>query len=538
MNIPVNAFTWIMAVLPILVLLVLMAILQMGAVKAAPIGLLVASVSALVVYKAGLLHIGMEMIKGFWSALAVLIVVWPAIFLYEVVNEAKAFQVFRRSMGNFTKNELLQIMLLAWVFASFLQGITGFGVPVAVGAPLLIGIGMKPFWAIVITLLAHTWGNTFGTLAAAWDALAIQANMVDNPQMLSQTAMWATTFIWIWNFVSGVMLCWFYGKGRALKKGFLAVVVISTIQGGGQMLMGQWNTTLACFLPCCVSLVAVIVLGRTKWYSESWALEDSPIMDRSQAQSEEGSYPKDMSMNQAFLPYYALTAITLFILLVKPVKNFLGQFKVGFAFPEMVTGHGFVDEAVSSFSPIAPFTHAGMFLLASAIIGYFYFKSHGWIKEGGAAAIGRRTVKKTIPSSISVICFVAMSKVMSGTGQTSVMAQGIVSVMGQGYVALAPIVGLLGSFMTSSNMASNILFGGFQLTTANLLGIEAAPILGAQTAGGAIGSAICPGNIVLGTTTAGIMGKEGLVLRKVLPLALLAAAVVGVIMYVSCILIM
>lgn len=240
-------------------------------------------------------------------------------------------------------------------------------------------------------------------------------------------------------------------------------------------------------------------------------------------------------MHQAFLPYYTLTAVTLVVLLTGPVKEFLGQFKLGFAFPEMVTGYGFADEASEMFSPIAPFTHAGMFLFVSAVIGYLYFKGHGFIGTGGLGAIGRRTVKKTVPSSIAVICFVAMSKVMSGTGQTTVLAQGIAGIMGPAYVALAPVVGLLGSFMTSSNMASNILFGGFQMTTANLLGMNAAPILGAQTAGGAIGSAICPGNLILGTTTAGISGSEGLVLRKVLPLTLFAAAVVGMIMYVCCI---
>lgn len=535
MNIPVNILTWIMAVLPILVLLVLMVKFQMGAVKAAPIGFLVASASAVVIYRAGLPHIGTAALKGVWSALAVLIVVWPAIFLYEVVNEARAFQVFKRSMAQFTKNELLQIMLIGWVFASFLQGITGFGVPVAVGAPLLIGIGVRPFWAVVIPLLAHTWGNTFGTLAAAWDALVIQANITDNSQMIAQTALWATAFIWIWNFTTGMTLCWFYGKGQGVRKGFPAVVVISLIQGGGQMLLGQLNTTLACFVPCCVSFAAVILLGRTRYYGDAWALPESPVMDRQASVEEGGDYPENMSMHQAFLPYYTLTAVTLVVLLTGPVKEFLGQFKLGFAFPEMVTGYGFADEASEMFSPIAPFTHAGMFLFVSAVIGYLYFKGHGFIGTGGLGAIGRRTVKKTVPSSIAVICFVAMSKVMSGTGQTTVLAQGIAGIMGPAYVALAPVVGLLGSFMTSSNMASNILFGGFQMTTANLLGMNAAPILGAQTAGGAIGSAICPGNLILGTTTAGISGSEGLVLRKVLPLTLFAAAVVGMIMYVCCI---
>ena len=532
MNMPVNGFTWFMAAAPVLVLMVLMVKFQMGAMKAAPIGFLTAALTAFFIYKASLSHIAMEAVKGVWSALAVLIVIWPAIFLYETVNEAGAFQVFRKSMGQFTKNELLQIMMIGWVFASFLQGITGFGVPVAVGAPLLIGIGVKPFWAVIIPLIAHTWGNTFGTLAAAWDALVIQANLIDNAAMLSHTALWATSFIWIWNLFTGLMLCWFYGKGKALKKGFPAVLVISLIQGGGQMLMGQLHTTLACFLPCCVSLGAILLMGRSPWYRDAWCLEDSPVMERKETTEKTLSCPQNMTMNQAFLPYYALTGITLFVLLVKPVKDVLGQVKIGFAFPEMVTGYGFVDEAAAVFSPIVPFTHAGMFLLLSGVIGFLYFSRHAWIGAGGGTNIWKRTVKKTIPSSVSVICFVAMSKIMSGTGQTTVLAEGIAALFGQGYAALAPIIGLLGAFMTSSNMASNILFGSFQMTTANLLGLDAAAILGAQTAGGAIGSAICPGNIILGTTTAGIMGKEGMVLRKVLPLALSAVAVVGVILFV------
>ena len=79
MTLPVTIFTWIMAVLPILVLLVLMVKLQMGAVKAAPIGLCVSAVSALIVYKASIPHVFMEMLKGVWSALPILIVVWTAI---------------------------------------------------------------------------------------------------------------------------------------------------------------------------------------------------------------------------------------------------------------------------------------------------------------------------------------------------------------------------------------------------------------------------------------------------------------------------
>ena len=80
-------------------------------------------------------------------------------------------------MRKLLPNELLLVLAMGWIFESFLQGITGFGVPVAVGAPLLIGIGVKPLWAVIIPLIGQAWGNTFGTLGAAWDSLAMSAGL-------------------------------------------------------------------------------------------------------------------------------------------------------------------------------------------------------------------------------------------------------------------------------------------------------------------------------------------------------------------------
>lgn len=81
-------------------------------------------------------------------------------------------------------------------------------------------------------------------------------------------------------------------------------------------------------------------------------------------------------------------------------------------------------------------------------------------------------------------------------------------------------------------MSSNILFGGFQSTTANLLGVNTSAVLGAQSAGGAIGSAVSPSKIILGTTTANILGREGEVLKKIMIISIPAAIVIGAILYV------
>ena len=136
MNVPLTLPMWIAAVSPIVVLMILMLGFGWGATKAAPIGLGISLVVGFVLYKATPLLIGCEILKGLWSALTVLMVVWPAVLIYEVTDHVGAFAVFRAGMQKFTPNELLQVIMIGWVFVSFLMGITGFGVPVAVGAPL------------------------------------------------------------------------------------------------------------------------------------------------------------------------------------------------------------------------------------------------------------------------------------------------------------------------------------------------------------------------------------------------------------------
>lgn len=530
MNIPVTPFMWIMAVLPICLLLVLMVGLRWGAMKAAPLGVSVTVFTGMVFYKADLGLILVESAKGAWSAMIILIIVWTAVLLYQVGNEANAYRVIRNGMKRLLPNELLLVLALGWIFESFLQGITGFGVPVAVGAPLLIGLGVKPLWAVIIPLMGQSWGNTYGTLGAAWDALTMTSGMTVGSEQYLATAFFSAVLLWIWNAVIGLSICWFYGKGTGLKKGFPAVLVLSALQGGGELLMTQFNTTVACFIPACLSLLGILVLGRTGLYRDSWSLENSRIMEREQQTEQKSGEESSMSLLQAILPYILLSVITLVVLMVEPVKNILGYLKVCFSFPETVTGYGFVNEAVEQFSPLSPFTHASMFLLVSSLAGLFYYRSCGFIAEGGAKQVFKRTAKMALPSSIAVMALVIMSKIMSGTGQTVVLANGIAATLGNAYVALAPFIGMLGSFMTGSNMSSNILFGSFQTATAEILGVDSSFILGAQTAGGSIGSAISPSNIVLGTTTANILGREGDVLKRtgsiVIPVALLMGLIV------------
>ncbi len=111
---------------------------------------------------------------------------------------------------------------------------------------------------------------------------------------------------------------------------------------------------------------------------------------------------------------------------------------------------------------------------------------------------------------------VAMAVIMEHAGMTDRLARGLAEGMGQLFPLVAPWIGALGAFMTGSNTNSNVVFGALQLRTAQLLGFQVAIILAAQTAGAALASVMAPTKVVVGASTAGMAGREGDVMRKLL----------------------
>lgn len=533
-SIPVDLFHWGSAILPILILLLLLVKGRWGAAEAGAVTWILVAIVAVFVYRTPMDTLAIETVKGVWSAIfSILIIVWPAILIYEVTNEADAFVPFRKGIEKVTPNRLLQIMAFGWGFAGFLQGITGFGVPVAITAPLLVGIGVRPLYAVIISLIGHAWNNTFGTLSVAWFALK-EVTAIGSADA-AVTALYAGAFIWLFNVVAGLTICWLYGKTKGIKEGLPAVLIISLMQGGGTLVLSQWNDGVNGFIAGLLGFLIIFALARTPWYSKPSIIgpKDTPVLrddlelEAEAAATGEVEGKKEMGFHLAFTPYYILLSLTVGILLIQPIKNFLGQWKIGMAFPATETGYGFVNAATDLYSPFSPLIHGATFLFVSALVGYFVFRSKGYVKPGGWGRLWSRTVDKCIPSTIAMISLTALSVLMRNTGQAAVLALGVGNATGQYYAFMSPFVGVLGAFMTGSNTAANILFGSFQQTTAQVTGLNQAAILGAQTAGAAAGNTIAPGNVLLGTITVGIMGAEGDVLRVTLWVALGLAIVIG-----------
>ncbi len=527
-QVPVDLLHWVLAILPIVALLVFLVPLRWRAPEAGPMAMFTAAIVALVAFRTPWKTLAVAGGKGVWDAIFILYVIWPALLLYQITKQAGAYDALRRGIAKFSRNELFIILALSWVFASFLQGIAGFGAPVAVVVPLLIAVGVKPIYAVAMGVLAHAWARFFGTLGVGWLALLRVANLEDIIRAAYESAL----LILIPTYLGGLLVVWLYGKGPAVRHAWPLVLILGSILGVGQLLVALISPELSTFLAAAVALLTLYPLSRWKRFGEPiQGIPTRPAMVERQV-SEQAEAAPVMSLSMSFLPYVVLTIVTLSVLLIPSLNGALRQVRIGLPFPAVETGFGIENAAVASYAPIVPFTHPGAMLLITAIIIWAVYNAGGYYRAWSVIhkpeSIWSGLLVDAVPASVPVIAFLVTSRILDHSGQILTLAYGIAAASPPlVYAGLSSVIGALGAFMTSSSTASCVLFGGVQSSVAQLHGMSRETIIAAQAAGSAYGNAIAPANIVLGTSIAGVKGQEGAVLRHTMPWTILVAVLTG-----------
>lgn len=528
-QVPVDVPHWVLAILPIVVLLVFLVPLRWRAPEAAPIAMFTAAVVALLAFRTPWDTLAVASGKGVWDAIFILFVIWPALLLYQVTKQAGAYDVLRRGISRFSRNELFIILALSWVFSSFLQGIAGFGAPVAVIVPLLMAIGVRPVYVVAMAVLAHAWGRFFGTLGVGWLATIQVADLDD----LTKTAFQAGLLILIPTYLGGFLVVWLYGRWPAVRHAWPLVLILGTILGVGQLLGTLFSPELSTFLAAAVALLALYPLSRWRRYGDPiTGIPVRPAMTERPAVEPRDEAPPVMSLAMSFFPYVVLPVVTLSALLIPPVNDLLSKWRFGLPFPAVATGYGVENAAVDRYAPITPLTHPGAMLLITTVIVWIVYRACGyykaWARQQAPERIFSALLVDAVPASVPVIAFLVTSRILDHSGQSLTIAYGIAEVSPpMVYAGIASVIGALGAFMTSSSTASNVLFGGVQSDVAHLHGLSTETIIAAQAAGSAYGNAIAPANIVLGTSIAGIKGQEGSVLRLTIGWTVVVAVLTG-----------
>jgi lactate permease len=483
-----------LSLIPILLILYLMVGRGWGAARAGGAGYLSALLIAMLFFGAGPRLLAYAHARALILALDVLLIIWAAFFFYRVADEAGAIQAIAKALPALTPDTGMQALIIGWVFATFLQGVGGFGVPVAVTAPILASLNFSPLLAVLIPSIGTAWSVTFGSMGSSFQAL-ISATGLPAEALSAPTAILLGAAC----LLSAPMVAHAAAGWSAVRRLWLPAIVLAVVMASVQYLLvtsGAWNlgTFGAGIAGLAVGIPIAFLTGRKP--GNSVKLDSRRLI---------------ISLSG----YAILITVILTAQFVPVVKSALGGVIIQIPFPETHTNLGYII-AASAGRKIAIFGHAGALLFYASLLSFLVYWMTGCTKPGSLFKILDGTVKRVMGTTVSILSMVTMSVIMEQVGMTDALARGLAVGMGAVFPAIAPWIGALGAFMTGSNTNSNVVFAPLQMKTAALLRYSIPVILAAQTAGASIGSVIAPNKVVVGTSTTGLAGKEGLVMRKML----------------------
>lgn len=511
---PFTVVNVVLAASPLLLVLYLMIGRNWGGSKAGVAGWLAAMIVAVLFFGANAALLVVAFGRGLLLALFVLYIIWMALLLYNVVDEAGAIDVIGHELPGLAPDRPGQAMLLAWVFGSFLQGASGFGVPAAVVAPLLAGLHFEANVAVAVALLGHGWAVTFGSLGSSFLAL-MAATGLPGEALASESAL--LLIVACLGCGLGVLLT--AGGREGLRHRWPLLLGLTAVMGGVQWALavaGLW--TLAAFGAGLAGLVVTILDFRYSLFDLGFLRRltgraTASVSDGRSLEGGGGAPQNRRRLLHAFLPYAILVAVIVLGQLV--FSGPLDVVQLNFDFPTVTTTYGWRTDAGPGRS-ISLFGHAGALLLYASALSFLWFRWRGTMQDDDGdykgGKIVRATVRRSVKSTISIVSLVAMAVTMEHAGMTQLLALALSENAGRFFPFLSPFIGALGAFVTGSNTNSNVVFAALQQQTAGALAVAVAVILAGQTAGGAIGSVFAPAKVIVGAST--VPGAdEGRVLR-------------------------
>ncbi|MBI2165028.1 MAG: L-lactate permease [Chloroflexi bacterium] len=508
---------WLLALLPILVLILTIIALRWSAPRAGALAWLVTVFLAWTVFGADAHLLAVASSKGLSLTLFVLSIIWTAVFLYNLLERLGAIEAIGRQIIGLAGNRLNQGLLLSWAFSGFMQGIAGFGVPVAVVAPLMVMAGFTPVVAAASALVGHAWAVSFGSMGSSYYSIQLVTKIPGEEIGPRMALLFALPIV-----ASGFAVAHIVSGTEGLRRGAGAILVAGLLMSLLVWLMTRLGAPqIASVVPGLAGCGAIWAMARVGALRRV-ARPEPPVAGLSPS----GASGR-LSFHLAFLPYYLLVALTV-ISQIGPVKEATRGLAWGLDYPAVATSLGFQVEAERAYAKIRLLNHPAPLLLLSTFIAAAVFVLAGRWKKGAVQAALASTYRQCVPTSVGIATMVMMALVMTDAGMTSLLAGGIAKGAGPAFPLLSPYVGVLGTFMTGSNTNSNVMFGPLQLETARSLGIGATTIAAVQSIGGSLGSAIAPAKVLIGTAIVGLSGRESDVIRRTLVYCLILVLLVGI----------
>lgn len=527
--------SFLVGFIPILVVLVLLGIVRRPAWQAALAGLIVALIIAIAIWQMPVNLAATSTLNGVAFALVpVMWIVWNAMWLYNIAVRSGKFEHFRRWMVyNVPPDKRILLLIIGFSFGALLEGIAGFGTPVAIGSALLIALGFPVLEAVTLTLIFNTTPVAFGALGVPIVTLASVTGL--KATLLS--AMVGRQLPIFALFLPFYAMVVFTGI-RSLRTVWPAALVAGLSFALTQFTISNFvGPELPDVLAALVSLICVIL------FVQVWKPRDmeqyrvtftpaEPVSTGASAIGERGvPVPAEgegrPSLGQSVLAWLPWVLVSVIVIIWTFAKvPLIGQQLI--KWPDLhnqvfLTLYKKPYAAVYTFQPLGTGTAIFVAMLLTGIVAMF---------TGSSPSIYLVTLLDTWKqlrfAILTVMLIVGMAYLYNYSGMAYTLGLAI-SKVGAIFPFFSVFLGWIACFLSGSDTSSNALFGNLQVVAARQLNLSPVLMAASNSSGAVMSKMISPQNVTTGVSTTSLVGKEGLIIRKTFFHSLVLVVILGLI---------
>ena len=498
---------FIQGLAPILWLIVALSVLKLPAWQACPVALVIAFLMAWLCFDMPIQDAISGTIEGgvmaVWPILGVIV---AAIFAYNLTVHTGGMDKIKDMLSSVSTDKRMLILIIAWGFGAFLECMSGFGTAVAIGASMLVTIGVPPVNAVIACLVSNAAMSSFGSVGLPLTTLAKLTNF-DPLQIATYTTIQLSIMVILMPFIMLVA----FGGLKCLR----GMIPACLIGGFGFCVP---SVVMASTMGADLAGIAgaVFAMAALVFYAKKFPIKDPEY--------EIDDYDENFSITTGEAVRAWLVFLLIFVFLVIcSIPAVAAVLKTVVTKVMIYTGP---NAAPTSFQWITTPT----ILFVSAVIA-------GFVNDATCSDMIRvlsRTVKTLIPTFITIITIIATARIMGYSGMTMEIATATVAATGTFYPFISPLIGSIGAFITGSATSSCVLLSKLQVDAALAIGLNEtaqAWIAAANASGSCVGKIISPQSIAIGAAAVGAFGVESQIMKFAVKVYLPFIIIMGCMIY-------
>lgn len=538
-----------LAFLPILAAALLLVGFRMPARTAMPVVFVITALIAWWAWGFSWTNIAASSIQGLFITFDILYIIFGAILLLNVLKYSGAVGVIRQGFTDISPDRRVQVIIIVWLFGSFIEGAAGFGTPAAIVAPLLVALGFPALAAVMLGMMVQSTAVTFGAVGTpilvgvrgGLQSEALDGQLAATGSSFMDYLHWVTSDVVVFHAIAGTfmplfMVCMmtrFFGAKKSWREGF-AVFPFALFGGlaftipyvlNGLFLGPEFPSLLGAPIGLAIVVFAArkgFLLPKNNWDFPPRKDWGSDWVGSLEIKVENNDSDQKPSLASSWLPYLFVALLLVLSRLPQlPLKTWLSDVKISWT--------DIFDTGISATS--TPLYLPGTILVTVCIITYFLHK----MKPKAFSKAFGESARMLLGAGFVLIFTIPMVRIYINSGLNPLglqsmpiaMAEWVATNVGAVYPLFAPTIGALGAFIAGSNTVSNLMFSLFQFGVAERLLMPTTLMVALQAVGAAAGNMIAIHNVVAASATVGMLGQEGNVLRRTIIPTLYYVLLVG-----------